>query len=117
MHRVLAPGGRIGISDVVAEDHLTATDRAERGSYVGCIAGALSRAEYLTGLAEAGFIDADVAFTHEAVPCMHGAIIRATNPAARPPAPPERNRVAQGLRLARRGCAGGPRTTKTTNKH
>ena len=43
MFRVLSPGGRIGISDVVAEDHLTATERAERGSYVGCIAGALSR--------------------------------------------------------------------------
>src|SRR6185312_428847 len=40
IHRVLTPGGRIGISDVVAEDHLTADDRAERGSYVGCIAGA-----------------------------------------------------------------------------
>src|SRR5690606_36927324 len=66
MHRVLVPGGRIGISDVVAEDHLTASDRAERGSYVGCIAGALSRSEYLTGLAEAGFTDAEVEFTHEA---------------------------------------------------
>lgn len=82
MHRVLVPGGRIGISDVVAEDHLTASDRAERGSYVGCIAGALSRSEYLTGLAEAGFTDAEVEFTHEAVPGMHGAIIRATKPAA-----------------------------------
>jgi ubiquinone/menaquinone biosynthesis C-methylase UbiE len=39
MFRVLTPGGRLGISDVVAEDHLTSTDRAERGSYVGCIAG------------------------------------------------------------------------------
>lgn len=82
MHRVLVPGGRIGISDVVAEDHLTASDRAARGSYVGCIAGALSRAEYLAGLAEAGFVDAEVEFTHEAVPGMHGAIIRATKPAA-----------------------------------
>jgi len=45
MFRVLTPGGRIGISDVVAEDHLSATDRAARGSYVGCIAGALSRTE------------------------------------------------------------------------
>ena len=43
MFRVLTPGGRIGISDVVAEDHLTPTERAARGSYVGCIAGALSR--------------------------------------------------------------------------
>ena len=42
MFRVLAPGGRLGISDVVAEDHLSPAERAERGSYVGCIAGALS---------------------------------------------------------------------------
>ena len=82
MHRVLTPGGRIGISDVVAEDHLTADDRAERGSYVGCIAGALSRGEYLDGLAAAGFVDAEVEFTHEAAPGMHGAIVRATKPAA-----------------------------------
>lgn len=81
MFRVLVPGGRIGISDVVAEDHLTPADRAERGSYVGCIAGALSRAEYLAHLAEVGFIDAEVEFTHEAVPGMHGAIVRATKPA------------------------------------
>ena len=81
MFRVLAPGGRIGISDVVAEDHISVAERAERGSYVGCIAGALSRAEYLEGLAEAGFADAEVEFTHETVPGMHGAIIRATKPA------------------------------------
>jgi SAM-dependent methyltransferase len=80
MFRVLAPGGRIGISDVVAEDHLTPADRAERGSFVGCIAGALSRSEYLEGLANAGFVDAEVAFTHEAAPGMHSAIIRATKP-------------------------------------
>ena len=43
MARVLKPGGRIGITDVVAEDHLTPAERAERGSFVGCIAGALSR--------------------------------------------------------------------------
>ncbi len=81
MFRVLAPGGRIGISDVVAEDELSMADRAERGSYVGCIAGALSKSEYLEGLLGAGFVDATVDFTHEAVPGMHGAIVRAWKPA------------------------------------
>jgi arsenite methyltransferase len=81
MFRVLVPGGRIGISDVVAEDHLTPADRARAGSYVGCIAGALSRAEYLAGLATAGFADASVTFTAEAEPGLHAAIIRAVKPA------------------------------------
>ena len=82
--RVLAPGGRFGISDVVAEDHLTPEQRAERGSYVGCIAGALSRTEYLEGLAAAGFVDAEVAFTHQVADGMHGAIVRARKPSEEP---------------------------------
>src|SRR5262245_40036615 len=77
MFRVLVPGGRIGITDVVAEDHLTPADRAAAGSYVGCIAGALSRAEYFDGLAAAGFAGASVTITNEAAPGMHSAIIRA----------------------------------------
>ena len=81
MFRVLVPGGRVGVSDVVAEDHLTVADRAERGSYVGCIAGALSRAEYLEGLAAVGFAEAEVTFTHEVAPGLHGAIVRAVKPA------------------------------------
>ena len=80
MVRVLKPGGRIGISDVVAENHLTVDERAARGSFSGCIAGALSRQEYLDGLAAAGFTDADVRFTQEAEPAMHAAIITATKP-------------------------------------
>jgi len=82
MFRVLTPGGRIGVSDVVAEDHLSPEQRSERGSYVGCIAGALSRNEYLDGLTAVGFTDASVEFTHEAANGMHSAIIRATKPAA-----------------------------------
>ena len=81
VYRVLVPGGRVGISDVVAEDHLTPEQRAERGSYVGCIAGALSRSEYLDGLAAAGFTDAEVTFTHEVADGMHGAVVRAHKPA------------------------------------
>ena len=80
-YRVLAPGGRFGISDVVAEDRLTPAERAERGSHVGCIAGALSVTEYLTGLRAAGFTDPEVVFTHEVADGMHGAIVRAEKPA------------------------------------
>jgi arsenite methyltransferase len=81
MFRVLVPGGRIGISDVVAEDQLSHADRVAAGSYVGCIAGALSRREYLDGLAAAGFADASVTFTADAAPGMHSATIRAVKPA------------------------------------
>jgi arsenite methyltransferase len=77
MARVLKPGGRLGISDVVAEDRLAAEERAERGSYVGCIAGALSRGEYVGGLEAAGFADVSVEFTHEVADGMHGAIVKA----------------------------------------
>jgi hypothetical protein len=59
---------------------MTPADRLSAGSYVGCIAGALSRAEYLDGLATAGFTDASVTFTHQAAPDMHSAIIRAAKP-------------------------------------
>ena len=75
--RVLKPGGRIGISDVVAEDHLTSEQRAERGSYVGCIAGALSKGEYRAGLEAAGFEQVSVEFTHRVADGMHGAIVKA----------------------------------------
>src|SRR4029079_18505276 len=75
--RVLKPGGRVGVSDVVAEDRLTPDARAERGSYVGCIAGALSKSEYIAGLEAAGFEDVSVQFTHEVADGMHGAIVKA----------------------------------------
>jgi arsenite methyltransferase len=78
--RILKPGGRLGISDVVAEDRLTPEERAEHGSYVGCIAGALSKTEYLEGLADAGFEDVSIEFTYEAADGMHGAIVKGLKP-------------------------------------
>jgi SAM-dependent methyltransferase len=78
MYRVLRPGGRIGIADVVADNDLSPAQRAERGSYVGCIAGALSFEEYEDGLRAAGFTDISVTSTHESVPGMYSAIVKAT---------------------------------------
>jgi arsenite methyltransferase len=79
--RVLKPGGGIGVSDVVADDSLSTDQRAERGDYVGCIAGALSFAEYRAGLEAAGFTDIEITPTHPVADGMHSAIVRATKPA------------------------------------
>lgn len=79
--RVLTPGGRIGVSDLVADDNLTPAQRAERGDYVGCIAGALSFTEYRQGLEAAGFTDIEITPTHAVADGMHSAVVRATKPA------------------------------------
>jgi arsenite methyltransferase len=83
MARVLKPGGRLGIADVVSEDRLSPEERSERGSYVGCIAGALSRGEYVAGLEAAGFEAVSVEFTHEVADGMHGAIVKAVRTSMR----------------------------------
>jgi hypothetical protein len=85
--RVLKPGGRLGVSDIVTEDHLSPEQRAQRGSYVGCIAGALSQAEYQIQLAEAGFSDVSVTFTNPVADSLHSAIVKATRPAEATAAP------------------------------
>jgi arsenite methyltransferase len=84
--RVLKPGGRLGVSDVVAEDRLTEAERAERGSYVGCIGGALSKGEYAAGLEAAGFEDISIEFTHGVGDGIHGAILKARKTSAPEPA-------------------------------
>jgi ubiquinone/menaquinone biosynthesis C-methylase UbiE len=80
MFRVLRAGGRLGISDVVAADELTPEQRAERGNFVGCIAGAMSFAEFERELTRAGFMQIEVESTHEIADRMYGAIVRAVKP-------------------------------------
>jgi arsenite methyltransferase len=78
--RVLRPGGRLGITDILAEDHLTEAQRLERGAQAGCIAGAPSFTEYGDGLARAGFTSITITPAQQAGDGVHSAIIRAVKP-------------------------------------
>ncbi len=79
--RVLRPGGRLGVSDVTADE---GTDRARltvAEQQVGCLAGALTQPEYERLLVAAGFADVAITSTSKAGDCLHSAIIQATKPA------------------------------------
>jgi arsenite methyltransferase len=103
--RVLRPGGRIGITDIVAEDHLTPEQRVERGSYAGCIAGALSISEFREGLEGVGLADVSITPSHSVADGMISAIVKASKPAdAGPPHGTSHERV---LPVATVGCCGG----------
>jgi len=99
--RVLRPGGRIGISDIVADDALTAAQRAERGSYSGCIAGALTFSEYRLGLEAAGLTDVSVTVSHQVADGMYSAIVKAQARVGR-----ERKPAEGAAAVPSEGCAG-----------
>jgi arsenite methyltransferase len=79
--RVLRPGGRMGVSDILAEDRLSPDERAERGTYTGCIAGALSFSEFRAGLEAAGLTEIEITPTHSVADGMVSAIVKARKPA------------------------------------
>ncbi len=75
--RVLRPGGRLAVSDVVADAGMDAKTRADMAAWTGCIAGALTEADYRIALADAGFEDVEIVETHRVHPHAAAALIRA----------------------------------------
>ncbi|MCU0483958.1 MAG: methyltransferase domain-containing protein [Chloroflexi bacterium] len=99
--RVLRPGGRLAISDVVADDRLTPADRAARGSHESCIAGALSFGEFAAGLAAAGLGDIEILPTHAVADGLFGAMILAVKPLEGSAVPDP----ARAVKVAAAACA------------
>ena len=79
--RVLKPGGRFAVSDIIADADMDAATRNDLAQYVGCIAGALSRDEYAQQLTDAGLVDVEVIETHRVHQHAGSAIVRARKPA------------------------------------
>jgi SAM-dependent methyltransferase len=102
--RVLRPGGRMGITDIVAEDRLSSDERAARGTFTGCIAGALSFSEFRQGLEAAGLVDVSLTPTHPVADGMVSAIVRASKPVGTAETPVS---IVDGLSVVPGGCCGG----------
>jgi arsenite methyltransferase len=78
--RVLRPGGRFAVSDVIADPDMDAATRTDMSAYTGCIAGALTEAEFRAALADAGLVDVEIRPTHRVHESAGSAIIRARKP-------------------------------------
>jgi SAM-dependent methyltransferase len=79
--RVLRPGGRFAVSDVIADEDMDAATRADMVQWTGCIAGALTHAEFADALGAAGLVDVEIRETHRVHEHAASAIVRARKPA------------------------------------
>jgi SAM-dependent methyltransferase len=78
--RVLRPGGRFAVSDVIADEDVDEATRADMAQWTGCVAGALTRSEFEQALLDAGLEDVEIAESHRVHDCAGSAIIRARKP-------------------------------------
>ncbi|MEJ7797598.1 MAG: methyltransferase domain-containing protein, partial [Solirubrobacteraceae bacterium] len=78
--RVLRPGGRFAISDVVADADMDDATRSDQAQWTGCVAGALTRAQFERSLADVGFVDVEIRETHRVHEHAAAAIVRARKP-------------------------------------
>jgi arsenite methyltransferase len=80
--RVLRPGGRFAVSDVIADEGMDDATRADMQAYTGCIAGALTREDFTRALQGAGMVDVEIRETHRVHAQAASAIVRACKPPA-----------------------------------
>jgi SAM-dependent methyltransferase len=78
--RVLKPGGRFAVSDVIADEDMDEATRADMAQWTGCIAGALTRREFEQALLDAGLEEVEIAATHRVNDHAGSAIVRARKP-------------------------------------
>jgi len=79
--RVLRPGGRFAVSDVIADPDMDSATRADMAAWTGCVAGALTEGEFRDALKRAGFEEIEIRETHRVHEHASSAIIRARKPA------------------------------------